>query len=220
MIGVLGLGWMNNQCYGQCRSQRQVEYAGRVPLERLGLEQGLFREPVKNFGRFEPVTQKLCTVTALALQDAGLTYGEEPLEIGLLAIHKAGCSASNRRFFQDYLDGGRRLSRANLFIYTLPSSPCAEAAICFGLRGPLLYMDALDDSADSEIEVVENLFRTHQARAMLIYLIEETHQVALLVGVGSVTNEPLTMSSVPEDIAQTIRRITETLEMTGQDRED
>ena len=123
MIKILGLGWLNDQCYGQGRSQRPVDYADRVPLERLGLEDRIFREPVKNFGRFEPVTQKLCIATALALQDAGLTYGEEQLEIGLLAIHKVGCIVSNRRFFQDYLDGGRSLSRANLFIYTLPSSP-------------------------------------------------------------------------------------------------
>ena len=220
MTDILGLGWMNDQCYGQGRSQRRIDYADRVPLERLGLEDGLFREPVKNFGRFEPVTQKLCTVTALALQDAGLTYGEEQLEIGLLAIHKAGCIASNRRFFQDYLDGGRSLSRPSLFIYTLPSSPCAEAAICFGLRGPLLYMDALDDSMDSEIHVVENLLRTHQAQAMLIYLMDEPHQVALVVGIGSGTNESLTMSSIPKDIAQSVQRITEASERTGQNRED
>jgi len=211
MIDILGIGWLNDQCYGQGRIRRQIDYAGRVPLERLGVEDNIFQKPVKNFGRFEPVTQKLCIVTALSLQDAGLTYGEKKLEIGLLAIHKTGCIASNRRFFQDYLDGGRTLSRANLFIYTLPSSPCAEAAICFGLRGPLLYMDTLDDSMDFEIRVVENLLRTCQAEAMLIYLMDEPCQVALVVGTGSAANEHVTMSSIPKDIAESVRRITEAL---------
>ena len=57
-------------------------------------------------------------------------------------------------YFQDYVSGGRKLGRGNLFIYTLPTSPAAEAAIHFGLAGPLLYVgrsvsapvDALQDS--------------------------------------------------------------------------
>lgn len=219
MIEILGLAWLNDKCYGQARSRKQIDYADRVPLERLGLEDNIFREPVKNFGRFESVTQQLCTVTALALQDAGLTYGEKPLEIGLLAIHKEGCIASNRRFFQDYLDGGRSLSRANLFIYTLPSSPCAEAAICFGLRGPLLYVDALDDSINSGIQIVENLLRTNQAQAMLINLMDKPHQIALLVGIGSGTNEPLAMSFIPKYIAKSVQQIKEASERIGQNHE-
>ena len=91
MIEICGLGWINDQCYGRGRSPKQVKYANRVPIKRLGLERCLFREPVKNFGRFEPVTQKLCAATSLALQDAELLYGEKQLEIGLLVIHKAGC---------------------------------------------------------------------------------------------------------------------------------
>jgi len=220
MLDIFGLGWINDQCYGQGRDGRQVNYASRVPTKRLGLEDSLFREPVKNFGRFEPVTQKLCTATVLALQDAGITYGEEHLEIGLLAIHKAGCISSNYRFFQDYLDGGRSCSRANLFIYTLPTSPCAEAAIYFDLRGPLLYIDALDDSLDSEIQAVENVLRTHQAQAMLIYMVDEPHLVAIAVRISSVKSDPVVMSSIPKDIEKAIQQISEALERTGRNDED
>ncbi|MGQ9499188.1 MAG: hypothetical protein ACUVQ6_02265 [Dissulfurimicrobium sp.] len=40
-------------------------------------------------------------------------------------------------YFRDYLDSGRRLARGALFIYTFPSSLLGEAAIHFGLKGPL-----------------------------------------------------------------------------------
>ena len=50
-----------------------------------------------------------------------------------------GSLQSDLEYFRDYLEGGRTLSRGNLFIYTLPSSPLGEAAIHFGLLGPLLY---------------------------------------------------------------------------------
>ena len=60
--------------------------------------------------------------------------------IGLMGASEAGCLASNRAYFQDYLGGGRTLARANLFVYTLPSSPLAESAIHFGLMGPMVYM--------------------------------------------------------------------------------
>ncbi len=214
MLDIFGFGWINDQCYGKGRSKRQVNYARRIPIKRLGLEDSLFRKPVKNFGRFEQVTQKLCTATVLALQDAGITYGEERLEIGLLAIHKAGCISSNYRFFQDYLDGGRSCSRANLFIYTLPSSPCAEAAICFGLRGPVLYIDTLDDSMDSEMQIVEYVLGTHQAEAMLVCLVDEPHLVAMAVRMSSTKSKPAVVSSIPKDIEKSIQRITEALERT------
>lgn len=207
MIDILGLGWLNKKCYGQGHSPKQVNYDNCVSSVRLGLENNLLVEPVKNFGRFEPVTQQLIIVTALALRDAGLSYGQGKLEIGLLAIHKEGCIESNRRFFQDYLDGGRKLSRANLFIYTLPNSPCAEAAIYFGLVGPLLYMDTLEDSMNSAVQVVENILQTHQAEGMLINLIHENYQAAIVVGFGKAVNEPLALGFMPENIAESIQQI-------------
>ncbi|MBN2591442.1 MAG: hypothetical protein JXA96_16370 [Sedimentisphaerales bacterium] len=214
MIDILGLGWLNDQCYGQGRNRSQVDYANRVSLERLGFEDNLFRETIKNFGRFEALTQKLFIATTLALRDAGLTNSEQLHEIGLLAINKTGCIASNQRFFQDYLDGGRKLSRANLFIYTLPSSPIAEAAIYFGFRGPLLYIDAMDESMNSEIQTVENLLQTAQAKFVLINLIDEFYQAALIVRIGKAATEHFNMSFLPENIAECAKKIKEASERT------
>ena len=216
MIDILGLGWSNDQSYGQGSSEKPVDYAGRVPIGRLGLEDNLFREPIKNFGRFEPVTQRLCIVTALALRDAGLMSGEEQLDIGILVVNKAGCIASNKRFFHDYIDGGRSLSRANLFIYTLPTGPCAEAAICFNLKGPLLYIDELDDFLNYGIHIVENLLRANQAKAVMINLIEEPNQAAILIGNSTVEKKRLSLSFIPKDIVKPVQLITEKLNKIGQ----
>lgn len=211
----MGLGWSNDKCYGQGQSLKPIDYSDRVPIERLGLEDNLFKEPIKNFGRFELVTQRLCTVTALALRDAGLMFGDEHPDIGILIINKAGCIESNRNFFHDYLDGGRSLSRANLFIYTLPTSPGAEAAICFGLKGPLLYIETLDDFINSGIRIVDNLLRTNQAGAMLINLVDEPNQVAILIGNSTVKNKHLSLSFVPKEIVKPVQLITERIKTIG-----
>jgi len=50
---------------------------------------------------------------------------------------------SQRFVFLDYVQAGRKLGRGSLFIYTLPSSPLAEAAIHFGLQGPVLYIGSI-----------------------------------------------------------------------------
>lgn len=60
--------------------------------------------------------------------------------MGLIGTNRAGSLEANRLYFSDYLQAGRVLARGNLFVYTLPSSPLAEAAIHFGFQGPMLYM--------------------------------------------------------------------------------
>lgn len=140
MIGVRGIGWVDGQGYGGVRQDTYTEYADRESFRKLGKTDGLFNYPVKNFGRFETITQRVCYAVALALRDAGIEYAEGvKQDIGLLGTSPDGCVESNINYFKDYVEGGRSLSRANLFIYTLPTSPFAEAAVHFGLLGPLLY---------------------------------------------------------------------------------
>ena len=71
-INILGTGWLSRDSYGSERMARSVEYASRVSIRGLGKEDGLFAYPAKNFGRFDPVSRRVCYVTALALQDAGM----------------------------------------------------------------------------------------------------------------------------------------------------
>ena len=179
MIG----GWINAHRYGMFRAGTSVEYAGRASLRTLGKTDGLFAYPVKNHGRFGAATQRICCLTALALRDAGIEYEKgRRLDIGLLATDAHGCAEANRTYFEDYVDAGRTLSRANLFIYTLPSSPIAEAAVHFGLQGPLLYLRNQDGSADRLWTTAQRMIAEGQAETMLVYELTTELERCFVVG--------------------------------------
>jgi 3-oxoacyl-[acyl-carrier-protein] synthase II len=183
MIAVQGIGWLDATAYGRIRQRVSTPYAERTELRALGKSEGLFKYPVKNFGRFEPQTQRVCCLTALALQDAGIDYAEGlRLDIGLLGTNGAGCLESNLNFFKDYVDGGRTLSRANLFIYTLPSSPLAEAAVHFGLQGPQLYMRSAKESMTALVQRAAGMIRRGEAEKMLVYRLGSAAGLCMVLG--------------------------------------
>ena len=140
---VLGVGWVNAQAWGGIRRGASVAYAGLSDLRALWRHAPLFAYPVKSIGRFDLASLATCYAVALALRDAGVAYAEGRRQaIGLLGTDAEGALAANRAYFTDYVRNGRTLGRGNLFIYTPPSSPLAEAAIHFGLSGPTLYVGA------------------------------------------------------------------------------
>ncbi len=182
-IDVLGRGWLTPSEYGSDRLGLSVEYASRTTLRGLGKEEGLFAYPVKNFGRFEPMSQRACYVTALAMRDAGLDYSRDrKQDIGLLGTDLYGCEQADLAFFRDYVESGRTLARANLFIYTLPSSPLAEAAVHFGLQGPLVYLRGDEPTAKSLIAFARRMIAEGQAEYMVVYELSETLDRCLVVG--------------------------------------
>jgi len=170
VINIQGVGWLTRTAYGSKKMNRSEEYASRTSLCRLGKQDGLFTYPIKSFGRFEEVSQRVCYVTALALQDAGLNYSKDwKQNIGLIGTDTHGCEQANFNYFKDYVKGGRTMARANLFIYTLPSSPLAEAAVHFGLQGPLLYLRNQDASVNSLLTTAQRLIAEGQSERMLVY---------------------------------------------------
>ena len=169
-IGILGSGWLTTEAYGSDNLNQKVEYASRTTVRGLGKEDGLFVYPVKNFGRFPEVAQRICYVTALALKDAGIEYSKDwKQNTGLLGTDEYGCEQANFSYFRDYVEGGRTMARANLFIYTLPSSPLAEAAVHFGLQGPLFYLRNQDASIESLLATAKRMIAEGQAEMMLVY---------------------------------------------------
>ena len=180
---ILGTGWLNRESYGSERLERSVEYASRIPIRKLGKEDGLFAYPVKNFGRFDSVSRRVCYVTALALQDAGMEYSKDwRQDIGLLGTDEYGSEQANLSYFRDYVEGGRTMARANLFIYTLPSSPLAEAAVHFRLQGPLLYLRNQDGSVDSLLATAQRMIAEGQAETMLVYELSAEIDRCFVVG--------------------------------------
>ena len=136
MISITGIGWISREEYGCVMKGMQEPYAGdALPRKKI------FSYGFKNFGRFDSVSKMTCSAVALALKDAGIDCSPElKHDIGIISANLSGCLETDTLYFKDYLESGRTLARGNLFIYTLPSSPSGEAAIHFGLQGPLLYI--------------------------------------------------------------------------------
>jgi len=141
MIAVTGIGWLNQKEYGCVIGKVEKHHEGLDSLYSSFKRKSLFSYPVKNFSRFDTISKMTCLCAALALKDAGISYSAgQKKDIGIFGANEAGCLESNLNYFQDYISSGRILARGNLFIYTLPSIPLAEASIHFGLSGPLLHM--------------------------------------------------------------------------------
>ncbi|MBU1713010.1 MAG: hypothetical protein KKD47_07895 [Proteobacteria bacterium] len=141
MIVITGIGWLTRQEYGCLISKLNKPHEGFGSLYSYFKHKSYFSCPVKNFSRFDAISKMTCFSAALALKDAGISYSvKHKQDIGIYGANKAGCLDSNLNYFQDYISSGRILARGNLFIYTLPSIPLAEASIHFGLSGPLLHM--------------------------------------------------------------------------------
>ena len=87
----------------------------------------------------------------------------------ILLVNDDGSAAANYDCFKDYVDGGRKLARSRLFIYTLPTSSVAEAAVHFGLQGPLLYLWSEENAVETLVKSAKAMIAEQQAERMLIY---------------------------------------------------
>ncbi len=131
------------------------------------LDKSILHRTIKNFGRFSDESKVVCLAAGLALHDAGITAGKAPDDTGIVASNTDGALLPNKEYFQDYIDCGRQLSRGNLFIYTLPSSPLAEAAICFQLNGPIFYAASQDNSASFALREAADIVKADAAGMMI-----------------------------------------------------
>lgn len=137
---VSGVGWMGTTGWGRLR-------AGKTELWSTGeMETALAQAPggreIRNYGRFTRHTRLILHALALALQDAGLPGPPDcgPRGGGLIGSGELGTQTANLEYFRDFCANGRVMARGNLFLYTLPTSPLAEAALTYQLRGPLFWL--------------------------------------------------------------------------------
>lgn len=181
MIGIRGIGWLTAAAYGRVgRGQRQAfpPGAGTASLAREGIVPTAHR----NFGRLDPQSRNTIAAVALALDDAGLTgLPGERQATGIVGAARDGSLAADVAYFRDYLENGRRLGRGNLFIYTLPTSPLGEAAIQFGLTGPLLYTAAAAAPLRAAVDLAGDLVAGGEAARMLVGETEAEAALYLLV---------------------------------------
>ncbi len=166
-ISVRGIGWLTNEGYGCIRKGGQQAYeAGEAPHSLP--KSGLFSHPFKNFGRLDSISRMTVYAVALALRDAGIEYSPaKKQDFGIIGTNAEGSLRSDMEYFKDYIASGRTLSRGNLFIYTLPSSPIGEAAIHFGFLGPLLYAEAGQNSLVSALDTAAEMLLAGETPVML-----------------------------------------------------
>jgi len=176
VISVRGIGWLNQEEYGCVRTGTRRSRRDGEPGKAL------FTYPVKYFGRLDGASRMTCYAVALALEDAGIGYRQhQKQDIGIIGANTTGSLASDIQYFRDYIDSGRTLSRGNLFIYTLPSSPLGEAAIHFGLQGPLLYTATHSASLSAAIGMAVESICADESPIMLAGTIEEQEAVFFVV---------------------------------------
>lgn len=167
-VSVRGIGWVTKTGYGSVRLGLQHQFAEGEGIHSLA-KLGLFSHPFKNFGRLDGVSRLTVSAVALALQDAGMEYSlANKQDIGIIGTSCEGSLKSDIDYFKDFVENGRTLSRANLFIYTLPSSALGEAAIHFGLVGPLLYASGVDDSIKEFLDMAGEIVGAGEAGRMLV----------------------------------------------------
>ncbi len=181
MVSVDGIGWVTRQGYGCIRSGLRQDFG---PGEGPGSlpKKGIFSHPFKNFGRLDAVSKTAAYGVALALQDAGIEYSPvQKQDIGIVGTSREGSLRTDIEYFKDYLSSGRTLSRGNLFIYTLPSSPLGEAAIHFGLTGPLVYAAVGSYSLLPLLDMSEQIVLADEARLMIAGKAEQDEAIFIVI---------------------------------------
>jgi hypothetical protein len=163
-----GYGWVTEkECGCKQKSLRWQWTDARLLCAQL-LKDAVLAYPIENFGRFDADARLVALAVALALHDADIHYAKAAKQdIGILGTSPDGALDSNLAYFRDYAEAGRKLGRGNLFIYTLPSSPLAEAAIHFGLQGPMIYMKYTDKPEENLLAQAELMVRNKAVKTIL-----------------------------------------------------
>jgi hypothetical protein len=139
-VNISGLGWIKKDNYGTLSKAFSFKDLDVLPQDLL--KSGYLKRAIKSYSRFDRASKLVVCSTAIAMADAGIDVApEKKLNVGMFASGTSGCVDSNQSYFKDYVNSGRKLARGNLFIYTLPTSPLAEASIYFGFTGPILYCE-------------------------------------------------------------------------------
>ncbi|MDM8525685.1 hypothetical protein QUF80_20125 [Desulfococcaceae bacterium HSG8] len=198
MIIIKGIGWIKQQEYGCAIKKIRRNYDNMRALYSQLNEEKIFSYPIKSFGKSDAVSKNTCCTTALALHDASISYAEDrKQDMGILGTNTAGCVQSNADYFKDYVESGRTLARGNLFVYTLPSTPLADAAIHFKCQGPVLYMAFKGEQIPSLLRHAEKMILRDEAPAMLAVRSDEKEGVCFVLAREEVLTENVMK---PEDV--------------------
>lgn len=183
-ITIQGIGWMTPTGYGCIKSRAEHTFQQGEGINAVP-KQDFFSAPFKNFGRMDASSRMTAYAVALALRDAGIQYSSaKKQDIGIIGTSSMGSLQADIDYFKDYIAGGRTLSRANLFIYTLPTSPLGEAAIHFGLVGPLVYAAKKNNALSADLGMAADVIQNNETPTMLVGQAEEDEAVYFVLQKG------------------------------------
>ena len=181
MIKITGIGWITQKKYGCIIRKYNRPYANIKSLYSQLREESVLTDNIKNFARFNDVSKITCCAAGLALYDAGmLSPARSKDDVGLIGTSTDGCLQSNLHYFQDYIENGRTLARGGLFSYTLPSSPMADAAINFGLKGPLIYMAFQQKQVPLLLQQAKTMIQEKEASVMLAIKADQERAICFI----------------------------------------
>lgn len=168
-------GWIKEGRCGCAQKGLEWQYTDLRSLGAQLLKDNVLAYPIENFARFDQASKLVTLSVALALYDADIPYARDrKQDIGIVSMSPDGALDSNLAYFQDYVAHGRKLGRGNLFIYTLSSTPLAEASICFGLQGPLVYLQYLEKPEENLVTRAQSMVRNREAHAMMAVIVDDT----------------------------------------------
>ncbi len=142
----------------------------------------LVGRPVKYFSRMTDDAQRCVCAAGLALQ--GAAWDAEGREIGVLAAGYEGFLEANREYFADYVAGGRKLGRASLFVYTLPTSAACAASMALRLTGPLMHVEEEAGALEALARHASAMLVDGEAEGMLALWSDRRAAVCLAIGAG------------------------------------
>lgn len=166
-ISIVAAGWVDLSGFGTLKSDIGHPFTTGETIYSAA-KTAVFTRPIRNFGRLDRLSRITLATVALALKDAGIeSSSASKVNIGIIGTNATGSLETDCDFFRDYLENGRKLGRANLFIYTLPSSPLGEASIHFGLKGPLLYTACSGNPLETMLSTSAGMIMSGETEMML-----------------------------------------------------
>lgn len=184
-----------------------VHYGFKTPAE---LKEKLSGRDWENgnwsdFRRFSPYAKIFTLAVGLALRDSSIAFMPEQ-RVGVLLSDDFEHESDQVAYFEDYVEGGRELGRSSLFVHTLPTSAAVDASVCFGLRGPLLYVHGEDDIWGEMLSMATDVIFNGNAEIMILCYRSADTLVCLVLSSGGSTEIRWKPQSTPEAIFEFARK--------------
>ena len=172
-------------------SPRNIQKRDNEELAQFSRE-AVFSQPNRSFGKLSPVDKLTFGAAALALES---TEEYDAQTLGIVLSSSQGSLTRDKAYMQTVNEG---FPSPAFFSSTLPSSPIAEIAILFGIKGPNRVVNA---PINRELFALENaLLMLQKNEVILLVSVDESPQgsaTALLLKNSQEHNAHITLTSSP-----------------------